>query len=147
MLPMRWALALAAGCLVAPALAFAARGQLILSCKGQETASEGTGAGRPVGEAVLIFDFDRGLVFHDRAAEGTPIRAVKKALITWKSDDGTRAGHSRSGEQKQQSRACNHPGEAGSRDGQDGSNVIEEQHGFDFFSWGCTQPGDGQAWH
>ena len=93
MLPMRWAWALAAGSLVAPDLAFAARGQLILSCKGQETASEGTGAGRPVGEAVLIFDFDRGLVFHDRAAEGTPIRAVKKSLITWKSDDGTRAGY------------------------------------------------------
>ena len=93
MLPMRWAWALAAGSLVAPDLAFAARGQLILSCKGQETASEGTGAGRPVGEAVLIFDFDRGLVFHDRAAEGTPIRAVKKALITWKSDDGTWAGY------------------------------------------------------
>ena len=93
MLPMRCAWALAAGCLVAPALAFAASGQLILSCKGQETASEGTGAGRPVDEAVLIFDFDRGLVFHDRATEGTPIRAVKKALITWKSDDGTRAGY------------------------------------------------------
>ena len=42
---------------------------------------------------MLIFDFDRGLVFHDRAAEGTPIRAVKKALISWKSDDGTRAGY------------------------------------------------------
>ena len=93
MLPMRWAWALAAGCLVAPALAFAASGQLILSCKGQETASEGTGTGRPVDEAVLIFDFDRRLVFHDRAAEGIPIRAVKKALITWKSDDGTWAGY------------------------------------------------------
>ena len=93
MLPMRCAWALAAGCLVAPALASAASGQLILSCQGQETASEGTGAGRPGDEAVLIFDFDRGLVFHDRAAEGTPIRAVKKSLITWKSDDGTRAGY------------------------------------------------------
>src|ERR1044071_8829501 len=93
MLPMRCAWALAAGCLVAPALAFAASGQLILSCQGQETASEGTGTGKPADEAVLIFDFDRGFVFHDRAAEGTPIRAVKKALITWKSDDGTRAGY------------------------------------------------------
>ena len=93
MLPMRCAWALAAGCLVAPALAFAASGQLILSCQGQETASEGTGTGRPSDEAVLIFDFDRRLVFHDRAAEGIPIRAVKKALITWKSDDGTWAGY------------------------------------------------------
>src|SRR6185312_4246267 len=73
--------------------ASAASGQLILSCKGQETASEGTGTGRPSDEAVLIFDFDRRLVFHDRVAEGTPIRAIKKALITWKSDDGTRAGY------------------------------------------------------
>ena len=89
----RCAWALAAGCLVALAPARAASGQLILSCQGQETASEGTGAGRPGDEAVLIFDFDRGLVFHDRAAEGTPIRAVKKALITWKSDDGTWAGY------------------------------------------------------
>jgi len=93
LLPKRCAWALAVGCLVAPALAFAASGQLILSCQGQETASEGRGTGRPVDEAVLIFDFDRGLVFHDRAAEGIPIRAVKKALITWKSDDGTWAGY------------------------------------------------------
>src|SRR3954447_7324310 len=93
MLPMRCALALAAGCLVTLAPARAASGQLILSCKGQETASEGTGTGRPVDKAVLIFDFDRRLVFHDRATEGIPIRAVKKALITWKSDDGTRAGY------------------------------------------------------
>ena len=93
MLPMRWAWALAAGSLVAPALASAASGQLILSCQWQETAIDGKGAGKPVDDAVLIFDFDRRLVFHDRAAEGIPIRAVKKALITWKSDDGTWAGY------------------------------------------------------
>ena len=90
MLPMRCAWAFAAGCLVAPAPARAASGQLILSCQGQETASEGKGAGRPVDDAVLIFDFDRRLVFHDRAAEDTPIRVVKRSLITWKSNDGTR---------------------------------------------------------
>ena len=93
MLTMRCAWVSVAGCLVALTPARAASGQLILSCQGQETASEGTGTGRPSDEAVLIFDFDRGLVFHDRAAEGIPIRAVKKALITWKSDDGTRAGY------------------------------------------------------
>ena len=42
---------------------------------------------------MLIFDFDRWLVFHNGAAEGTPIRTMKRALITWKSDDGTCAGY------------------------------------------------------
>jgi hypothetical protein len=44
-------------------------------------------------EALLVFDFDRALLFHDRTAGGTPIEAIKKYFITWKSDDGTRAGY------------------------------------------------------
>ena len=93
MLPMRCAWVFAAGCLVALTPARAASGQLILSCKGQETAIAGKGADRTVDDAVLIFDFDRWLVFHNGAAGGTPIRTMKRALITWKSDDGTRAGY------------------------------------------------------
>ena len=93
LLPKRCAWALAAECLVTPTLGFAASCRLILSCEGRGTASEGKGAGRPVDGAMLIFDFDRGLVFHDRATEGISIRTIKRSLITWESDDGTRTDY------------------------------------------------------
>ncbi len=51
------------------------------------------GVGRTSGDALLVFDFGRDLLFHDRAAGGTPIDAIKKFFITWKSDDGTQAGY------------------------------------------------------
>src|SRR3954451_1773688 len=93
MLRMRYAWALAAGCLLAPAPAHPASGQLILSCKDEATPRNMHGASRTSDEALLVFDFDRDMLFDDRAARGTPIDAVKKFFITWKSDDGTRAGY------------------------------------------------------
>src|SRR4051794_17150232 len=91
MLRMRYAWALAAGCLLAPAPAHPASGQLILSCKDEATPRNMHGASRTSDEALLVFDFDRDMF--DRAARGTPIDAIKKHFITWRSDDGTRAGY------------------------------------------------------
>ena len=80
MLRMRYAWALAAGCLLAPAPAHPASGQLILSCKDEATPRNMHGASRTSDEALLVFDFDRDMLFDDRAARGTPIDAVKKVL-------------------------------------------------------------------
>lgn len=85
--------ALAAGCLLAPASAFPASGQLVLACKDKVTPRDMQGVSRTSDDAVLVFDFDRNLVSHDRAARSAPIDAIKKFFITWKSDDGTRAGY------------------------------------------------------
>ena len=76
--------------LVAPLPGYAASGQLVLACRG-ETVVQAQGAKRE--DALLVFDFDRGLVFHDGAAEGHPIRYIKKFFITWKSADGSREGY------------------------------------------------------
>jgi hypothetical protein len=93
MLCMRYVWALAAGCLLAPAPAHPASGQLVLSCKDEAKSRGMEGASRTSDQAFLVFDFDRDLLFHDRTAGGTPIDAIKKYFITWKSDDGTRAGY------------------------------------------------------
>ena len=93
MLCMRYAWALAAVCLLTPALARPASGQLVLACKDQATPRNVQGVHRTGDDALLVFDFDRDLLFHDRAARGTPIDAIKRYFITWKSDDGTRAGY------------------------------------------------------
>src|SRR5215217_9623481 len=94
MLRTRYVWPLTAGCLLlAPAPAFPASGQLVLSCKDDVTSRNVQGASRTSDEALLVFDFDRALLFHDRTAGGTPIEAIKKYFITWKSDDGTRAGY------------------------------------------------------
>ena len=93
MLCMRCAWALAAGCLLGPVPAYPASGQLVLACRDQATSRGVQGVGRTTDEALLVFDFDRDLLFHDRAASGTPIDAIKKYFITWKSDHGTRAGY------------------------------------------------------
>src|SRR5215207_2409330 len=93
MLCMRYAWALAAGCLLGPVPAYPASGQLVLSCKDEATSRNMQEASRMNDEALLVFDFDRALLFHDRAARGTPIDAIKKFFITWKSDDGGRAGY------------------------------------------------------
>lgn len=90
---MRSVWALAAGCLLAPAPAHPASGQLVLACKDEATSRNMQRASRPSDEAFLVFDFDRALLFHDQAARGTPIEAIKKHFITWKSDDGTRTGY------------------------------------------------------
>jgi len=87
-----WPLA-AGGLLLAPAPAFPASGQLVLSCKDEATSRNVQGASRTSDEALLVFDFDRAMLFHDRAGRGTSIEAIKKYFITWKSDDGTRAGY------------------------------------------------------
>src|SRR4051794_13849352 len=68
MLRMRYAWALAAGCLLAPAPAHPASGQLILSCKDEATPRNMHGASRTSDEALLVFDFDRDMLFDDRAA-------------------------------------------------------------------------------
>ena len=93
MLCRRHVWALSAGSLLAPAPAHPASGQLVLSCKDEATSRNMQGASRTSDEALLVFDFDRALLFHDRATRGTPIDAIKKYFITWKSDDGTRAGY------------------------------------------------------
>ena len=93
MLCMRYAWALAAGCLLAPTPAHPASGQLVLACKDDVTSRNVQGASRTSDDALLVFDFDRAMLFHDRTAGGTPIDAIKKYFITWKSDDGTRAGY------------------------------------------------------
>jgi hypothetical protein len=93
MLCMRCVWALVAGCLLAPAPAYPASGQLVLACRDQATSCGVQGVGRTSDEALLVFDFDRAMLFHDRTAGGTPIEAIKKYFITWKSDHGTRAGY------------------------------------------------------
>jgi len=79
--------------LLAPAPAYPASGQLVLACKDEATSRDMQRASRTSDDAFLVFDFDRALLFHDQAATGTPIEAIKKHFITWKSDDGTRAGY------------------------------------------------------
>src|SRR5215207_4166939 len=93
MLCMRYAWALVAGCLLAPAPAYPASGQLVLACRDEANSRNVQGVGRASDDALLVFDFDRDLLFHDRAAGGTRIDAVKQFFITWKSDDGTWAGY------------------------------------------------------
>ena len=94
MLCIRCVWALVAGyLLLAAAPAHSASGQLVLACRDQATSRGVQGVGRTSDDALLVFDFDRALLFHDRTAGGTPIDAIKKYFITWKSDDGTRAGY------------------------------------------------------
>ena len=71
MLCMRYVWALAAGCLLAPAPAHPASGQLVLSCKDEAKSRDMQGASRTSDQAFLVFDFDRDMLFHDRAA-GAP---------------------------------------------------------------------------
>src|SRR5688500_14398382 len=72
MLCMRYAWALAAGCLLAPTPAHPASGQLVLACKDDVTSRNVQGASRTSDDALLVFDFDRAMLFHDRTAGGTP---------------------------------------------------------------------------
>ncbi len=81
------------GCLLVPIPAYPASGQLVLACRDETTPRNVQGATRTSDDTLLVFDFDRDLLFHDRAGRSTPIDAIKKYFITWKSDDGTRAGY------------------------------------------------------
>ena len=85
--------ALLAGCLFLPLPALAASGQLILSCAGQEVPANSQATGSAGDRTFLIFDFDRSRVFHDRAPDGFPIRSVRQASITWKSEEGQQIGY------------------------------------------------------
>src|SRR3954451_8641056 len=60
MLRMRYVWALAAGCLLAPAPAHPASGQLVLSCKDEAKSRGMEGASRTSDQAFLVFDTDSG---------------------------------------------------------------------------------------
>ena len=89
---MKYVRVLAVTALLAPGPAHPASGQLVLACGGRPSLTGVKGAGWRNDGTFLVFDFDRGAVFHDGDAQGTPIRAIKKFLITWASEDGTREG-------------------------------------------------------
>src|SRR3954451_16476415 len=85
--------ALAVACLLVPSAGYTASGQLILACKNKANAVNVQEFARTVEDAFLVFDFDRDLLFNDRAAGNAPITGIKKFFITWKSDDGMRSGY------------------------------------------------------
>jgi len=85
--------ALAAVCLLVPSAGQPASGQLVLACKNKATAANVNEFAVSREDAFLVFDFDRDLLFNDRAGGSAPITGIKKFFITWKSDDGTRAGY------------------------------------------------------
>jgi len=92
MLRRRCAWALVAPCLLSPAPAPAASGQVVLTCKGQAVRLGTPGAGRSIDDAVLVLDFDRNSVFQQGLEDTAPITGIKKFFITWESEDGTRTG-------------------------------------------------------
>jgi len=69
----------------------AANGQLVLACGARPSLIAVAEADWHSG-TVLVFDFDRGMVFRDGSADGVPEHhaAIKKFFIIWKSNDGTR---------------------------------------------------------
>jgi hypothetical protein len=93
MIRIKMASALAAICLLAPVPAYSASGQLILACKDKAKTGHVQKLARASEDAFLVFDFDRDMLFHDRAAESAPITSIKKFFVTWRSDDGSRAGY------------------------------------------------------
>jgi hypothetical protein len=90
---MKFASALAATWLLASVPAYSASGQLVLACKNKAGAANVQDFARRLEDVFLIFDFDRDLLFNDRAIGNAPITGIKKFFITWKSDDGTRSGY------------------------------------------------------
>ena len=85
--------ALAAIWLLVPFPGYSASGQLVLACKDKVSAANAQEFSKKNEDAFLVFDFDRDLLFSDRAGGNAPITGIKKFFITWKSDDGTRAGY------------------------------------------------------
>ena len=93
---MKWtksATALAAICPLVPFPGYSASGQLVLACKDKVSAANAQGLSKLKEDAFLVFDFDRDLLFSDRAGGNAPITGIKKFFITWKSDDGMRSGY------------------------------------------------------
>ena len=91
MVATRFRRALAAS-LLAPAPAYTASGQLVPARRDEASTRTVQQLDTTSEDAFLVFDFDRDMLFHDRVAGSAPITAIKKFFITWKSDDGTRAG-------------------------------------------------------
>jgi len=90
---MKFTSALAAIWLLASVPAYSASGQLVLACKNKANAADVQEFARTRDDAFLVFDFDRDMLFNDRAVGNAPITGIKKFFITWKSDDGTRSGY------------------------------------------------------
>src|SRR3954451_13360524 len=84
-----WALSLAA--LIGPMPAAAASGQAGFVCT-QAAATIKDGSTTPVdqawADALMLFDFDRKLVFHGDGSERYPIRKITDRVITWQSETG-----------------------------------------------------------
>ena len=88
-----WALSLAA--LIGPTPAGAASGQAGFVCT-EAAATIKDGSTTPVdqawADALMVFDFDRKLVFHGDGSERYPIRKITDRVITWQSETGDLKG-------------------------------------------------------
>jgi hypothetical protein len=88
-----WAVSLAA--LIGPTPAQAASGQAGFVCT-QAAATLKDGSTTPVdqawADALMVFDFDRKLVFHGDGSERYPIRKITDRVITWQSETGALKG-------------------------------------------------------
>ena len=88
-----WALSLAA--LIGPTPAGAASGQAGFVCT-EAAATIKDGSTTPVdqawADALMVFDFDRKLVFHGDGSERYPIRKITDRVITWQSETGALKG-------------------------------------------------------
>src|SRR5215217_4743284 len=88
-----WAACLTA--LIGHTPAYAASGQAGFICS--ETGSTlAHGSDAPAhqtwAEAMMVFDFDRMLVFHGDGSESYPMHKITDRVITWKSEDGDLKG-------------------------------------------------------
>ena len=88
-----WVVSLAA--LIGPTPAEAASGQAGFVCT-QAAATIKDGSTTPVdqawADAMMVFDFDRKLVFHGDGSERYPIRKITDRVITWQSETGALKG-------------------------------------------------------
>ena len=88
-----WAVCVAA--LIATTPVFAASGQAGFVCS-ETGATITNGSATPVhqawADAMIVFDFDRMLVFHGDGSERYPIHKLSDRVITWRSDNGDLKG-------------------------------------------------------
>src|SRR5689334_17047077 len=88
-----WAVSLAA--LIGPTPAEAASGQAGFVCT-EAAATIKDGNTTPIdqgwADALMVFDFDRKLVFHGDGSERYPIRKITDRVITWQSEAGDLKG-------------------------------------------------------
>ncbi len=88
-----WAVCVAA--LIATTPAYGASGQAGFVCT-ETVATITNGSATPVHQtwanAMMVFDFDRKLVFHGDGSESYPIHKVRDDVITWKSEGGDLRG-------------------------------------------------------